>query len=129
MLGASQILIPFTFDFGVFLALIFVLGLMDGVLLCFIVPIAVDLSKIANMARSSQLANHAAGYYHVTIAVSSVAGPAIAGEIYEKYHSYTYAFYFGGSTCLLASILIFVPYCFCFQVSHLKIIIHYIYIN
>lgn len=82
-----------------------VLGLMDGVLLCFIVTISVDLAK------SSELANHAAGYYHVSISLPTIAGPAVAGKIYEVYHSYDYAFYIGGTTCLIAALILIVFIC------------------
>ncbi len=75
---------------------------MDGILLCFIVPISYDLVK------SSTLSNQATGYYHLAFAPTTIAGPAVAGRIYEVYHSYNNAFYLGGFTCLLASFILFV---------------------
>ena len=74
---------------------------MDGILLCFIVPISYDLVK------SSSLANQATGYYHAALAPTTIAGPAIAGRIYEVYHSYNNAFYLGGGCCLFAAFLLF----------------------
>lgn len=55
MYGIVQFMIPFASEFWILLVQMAVLGLMDGVLLCFIVPISYDL------AESSKLANHAAG--------------------------------------------------------------------
>jgi hypothetical protein len=75
---------------------------MDGILLCFIVPISYDLVK------SSTLSNQATGYYHLAFAPTTIAGPAVAGRIYEVCHSYNNAFYLGGFTCLLASFILFV---------------------
>lgn len=39
---------------------------MDGILLCFIVPISYDLTK------SPLLANQATGYYHAALAPTSI---------------------------------------------------------
>jgi len=55
--GIVQIMIPFAPNFIVFLFQMTILGIMDGVLLCFIVPISYDLTK------SSKLANHASGFH------------------------------------------------------------------
>jgi hypothetical protein len=53
--GVVQILIPYAFNFYVLLVQMAILGLMDGVYLCFIVPISFDVSE------SPVLANHAIG--------------------------------------------------------------------
>ena len=37
-----------------------------------------------------------------------IAGPVIAGKLYEMYHSYDYAFYLGGLTCLIGSLMLLV---------------------
>ncbi len=55
MYGIVQILIPFAMNFYVLLFQMAILGLMDGVYLCFIVPISFDVSE------SPLLANHAIG--------------------------------------------------------------------
>jgi len=65
------------------------------------VPISYDLVK------SPILANQATGYYHAALAPTTIAGPAIAGRIYEVYHSYNNAFYLGGTCCLLAAFILF----------------------
>jgi predicted MFS family arabinose efflux permease len=53
--GVVQLTIPLAPSFSILLIQMAILGLMDGILLCFIVPISFDVSK------SSKLANHAAG--------------------------------------------------------------------
>lgn len=64
--GIAQISIPFASNFYVLVGLIIILGLMDGILLCFIVPITCDLVK------STKLSNQAAGYYHVVMAPMAI---------------------------------------------------------
>lgn len=41
----------------------------------------------------------------MSISIPSIAGPAIAGKIYEELHSYSYAFYFGGVACLIGALI------------------------
>ena len=57
MYGIVQFTIPYASNFNILLVQMAILGVMDGVLLCFIVPISCDL------AESSKLANHAAGIF------------------------------------------------------------------
>ena len=59
MYGIVQILLPFAQSFEALLVMIIILGIGDGVILCFIVPIACDLVK------SAKLSNQATGYYHL----------------------------------------------------------------
>ncbi|CAF0800646.1 unnamed protein product [Brachionus calyciflorus] len=111
--GIVQFLIPYARSFTELLFQMAILGLMDGVLLCFIVTISFDL------AESSKLANHAAGYYHVAISLPSIAGPAVAGKIYELVHSYNYAFYLGAASSLIGS-LILIVFITCFELMEKK---------
>jgi len=99
--GFVQLFIPFAKDFYVFVIQLGIMGIMDGILLCFIVPISYDLVK------SPSLANQATGYYHAALAPTTIAGPAIAGRIFEVYHSYNNAFYLGGGFCLFAALILF----------------------
>ncbi|RNA38147.1 monocarboxylate transporter 10 [Brachionus plicatilis] len=109
--GIVQITIPMARCFNELLIQLAILGLMDGVLLCFIVPISCDL------AESSKLANHAAGYYHFFISLPSIAGPVIAGKIYSVFNFYDYAFYFGAATSFIGAVIliIFITYLECIE--------------
>lgn len=79
---------------------IIILGIFDGILLSFIVPIAYSL------AGCHKLANQAIGYYHITMSVTAIAGPTVAGKIFEIYKSYDNAFYLGGLTSIIAGALL-----------------------
>ena len=48
------------------------------------------------------------GYYHVALMPTTIAGPAIAGKIYVTFHSYDYAFYLGGFTCIIGAFILIV---------------------
>jgi len=109
--GLFQISLPWSTNFYMFITQMVVLGLIDGMLLGYIGPIGKEL------ADSSQLANHAAGYYHVAIVPSTVAGPAIAGALFEHYHNYDVAFYFGGTSCLFASALLILGFNTVFKIK------------
>ena len=74
-------------------------GIFEGIYLSFIIPIACDI------AGSSQLANQAIGYYHMSISIPVTLGPVVAGLIYDSFHSYQYAFYFGGFICILSGLM------------------------
>ena len=52
------------------------------------------------------------GYYHFAISLPSIAGPAIAGKIYEEFLMYDYAFYLGAGSSLVGAIIliIFITY-------------------
>jgi MFS family permease len=41
--------------------------------------------------------------YYITCVCPSILGPAIAGKIYEHFHSYNIAFILGGVTCVVGS--------------------------
>ena len=64
--GLVQISIPYANHFYILVAMMTVLGIMDGILLCFIVPITCDL------VRSMKLSNQAAGYYHLIMAPMAI---------------------------------------------------------
>ncbi|CAF0980612.1 unnamed protein product [Brachionus calyciflorus] len=98
--GIVQFFIPFAKEYWAFMLEIVILGLIDGILLSFIVPIAFSL------AGCSRLANQAAAYYHITMSITSILGPTIAGRIFEVYNSYDYAFYSGGLSCLVAGLIL-----------------------
>ena len=115
--------IPFASSFNMLLVQLGILGVCDGVLLCFIVPISFDLAespRLANQAAGimsfkrkrktfklyKKLKQNKKGYYHVCIAIPTIAGPAIAGKIFEDFHKYDMAFYFGGCSCLLSSLIL-----------------------
>ncbi|CAF0889545.1 unnamed protein product [Brachionus calyciflorus] len=100
--GIVQIFIPFAKDYWAFMLEIVLLGIIDGILLSFIVPIAFSL------AGCSRLANQAAAYYHITMSITSILGPTIAGRIFEVYKSYDFAFYLGGLSCLIAGLILLV---------------------
>ncbi|RNA11488.1 monocarboxylate transporter 10-like [Brachionus plicatilis] len=102
--GIVQIFIPFATDYTSFMIQIVILGIIDGILLAFIVPISVDL------VGSSKLGNQAIGYYHISMSATSIAGPAVAGKIYEIYKSYDIAFYIGGITSLFAGLIMVILY-------------------
>ncbi len=55
---------------------------------------------------SSSLSNQATGYYHAVMAPMAIAGPAVAGALYEKYHNYDLAFYVGGVGCLICGFIL-----------------------
>ena len=93
-------MLPFANNFYVLVFLFTVLGVVDGVAVSFIVPIAYDL------AGSSKLTNQASGYFHTTISPTSVAGPAIAGLIYENTAAYDNAFFMGGSAGIFSSFVL-----------------------
>ena len=93
-------MLPFANNFYVLAFLFTILGTVDGVAISAIVPIAYDLSG------SSQLANQASGYFHTAISPTSVAGPAIAGLIYETTTSYDNAFYMGGAAGIFSSFIL-----------------------
>jgi hypothetical protein len=78
------------------------MGVMDGVLLGFMVPIGNDL------VQCSTLTNQAMGYYHGILAPTVVAGAVVAGALFEKLGNYDVAFYLGGGTCLLCALLLIV---------------------
>lgn len=100
--GVVQISIPFATNFYIFCVQLVILGALDGIWLSFKVPIA------AHLAGSSALANQASGYFHTAMAPLTVAGPAVAGYLYENYHNYDLAFYLGGTASLICcSILVF----------------------
>ena len=98
--GIVQILIPLASKFYILLIQIAILGVLDGIYLCFIVPISFDL------AESPQLANNAIGFFYLILSPTTIAGPAFAGKIYEINKSYNVAFYVGGACCILCSILL-----------------------
>ncbi len=60
--GIIEIMIPFANSFFILMFEIVILGMMDGIFSCFIVPIACDL------VNSVQLSNQAIGYYHALMA-------------------------------------------------------------
>ena len=64
--GIVQFMIPMANQFYVLIIQIVILGIMDGILLCFIMPISFDLVK------SSKLANQGVGYYHMALAPTSI---------------------------------------------------------
>jgi hypothetical protein len=64
--GIVQVSIPYANHFYTLTAMCTLLGVMDGTLLAFIVPIACDL------VMSSKLANQAAGYYHVVMSPMAI---------------------------------------------------------
>lgn len=39
------------------------------------------------------------------MSATAIAGPAVAGRLYEVYNSYDFAFYIGGLTSILAGLL------------------------
>ena len=89
--GLVQMSIPFASSF-IYLALqMALLGVMDGVLICFIVPIACDLMdslinpkmKIEDQLKfKRQLVNQAIGYYHAFMAPMSIG---MLNVLYLKY--------------------------------------------
>lgn len=100
--GIVQILIPFAVNFYVLIIHCTILGLMDGVILCFIVPISCDLVK------SSKLSNQATGYYHLVMGPMAIVGPTIAGVLYEINHDYSLAFYISGASCIFSGMILVV---------------------
>lgn len=100
--GIIQISIPFASHFYVLLVMMTILGIMDGILLCFIVPITCDLVE------STKLSNQAAGYYHLICAPMAIAGPALAGFFYKIFHNYNISFYIGGASCIIGSFILIV---------------------
>ena len=98
--GTVQISIPFASHFYMLVAQFSVLGIMDGIMLCFIVSITCDLVK------SPKLSNQASGYYHLSMFPMAIAGPAIAAEFYEMYQNYDYSFYIGGCSSLIAAFIL-----------------------
>ena len=100
--GLVQLNIPFANNFGFLIIQVGLLGVFDGILLSFVVPISVDL------AESTRLANQAAAYYHISMSLSVIIGPTIAGKIFEVYKSYDKAFYMGGSSCILAGLVLII---------------------
>jgi MFS family permease len=99
--GVVQMSIPFATNFYIFLVQLIILGALDGIWLSFKVPIA------CHLVGSSALANQASGYFHTAMAPLTVAGPAVAGWLYERYHNYDLAFYLGGTASLICcSILV-----------------------
>ena len=81
--------------------LIGVLGICDGIYLSCLIPIVLEI------ANCPKLTNQLSGYYHSFIAIPVVIGPALSGMFYEKFQDYTYAFYLGGSCCILCSFILF----------------------
>ncbi len=63
--GIVQVSIPYANHFYTLTAMCTLLGVMDGTLLAFIVPITCDLV-------SPKLANQAAGYYHVVMSPMAI---------------------------------------------------------
>lgn len=60
------------------------------------------------------------------MSATSIAGPAVAGKIYEVYKSYDIAFYIGGITSLFAGLIMVILYLIIDhyenkKVKHLKI--------
>ena len=100
--GILQIAMPFSNSFTVFVVLFTLMGVADGLLLCFIVTISCDL------AESSKLSNQASGYYHAVISPTTIIGPVIAGILYQKTQSYDYSFYLGGISCLICAAIIII---------------------
>ncbi len=98
--GLVSLTIPYAPSFTVFILQLIVLGLMDGIWLSFKVPIACDL------VGSPGLVNSAIGYYHAVMAPMSVAGPAVAGKLFEINHNYDLAFFLGGLSCLASAAII-----------------------
>jgi hypothetical protein len=43
--------------------------------------------------------------YYINCVCPSIFGPALAGKIYEHYHSYNIAFVIGGVTCIIGSLV------------------------
>ena len=104
LFGITQILMAHVIDFYGLAMLIGVLGICDGIYLSCLIPIVLEI------ANCPKLTNQLSGYYHSIISIPVILGPALSGMFFEKYQNYTYAFYLGGSCCLLCSlILLFNP--------------------
>lgn len=102
--GIIQFTIPLATQFYQLCVIIGFYGIVDGLFLAFIVPISCEVTN------SNTLSNQAIGYFWAFIAIPSIAGPAVAGVIYEKLESYKIAFYAGGGSSLLASFILFLLY-------------------
>jgi MFS family permease len=98
--GITQIFIGHVETFLQLSILISILGVCDGIYLCFLLPI------VCEIAGSPKLANQAVGYYHSLIAIPVIAGPTLSAYIYEKIGGYKFAFYLGGICCILCSIIL-----------------------
>lgn len=113
---------PFAQNFYVLLAMVVALGIGDGIILCFIVPIACSL------VGSAKLSNQATGYYHLIMAPGAmgkylffdfkinlvtywvkclkIVGAIFAGWSYDYFLTYDLAFYTGGATCIVCALII-----------------------
>jgi MFS family permease len=98
--GVVQLTIPLAPSPLVFMIQYAFLGLLDGMYLAYIVPIAYDLAN-----KSPQRTNQVIGMYYINCVLPSIFGPALAGKIYQHYHSYYIAFLLGGTACIIGALI------------------------
>ena len=91
---------PHVIDYYGLAILIAVLGMCDGIYLSCLIPIVLEISNCP------KLTNQLSGYYHSIISIPVILGPALSGMFFQKYQNYTYAFYMGGTCCLLCSLIL-----------------------
>jgi MFS family permease len=103
--GIAEILMPSVSSFEWLIVIISILGLCDGLYLCVLMPIIIDVTG------SSNLSNQATGYYHAAISIPVVIGPVLSGYIFEKTNSYDTAYYLGGITCIICAFILFLIPC------------------
>ncbi|XP_012931012.1 monocarboxylate transporter 5 isoform X1 [Heterocephalus glaber] len=101
--GITNLLAPLATTFPLLMTYTIFFAIFAGGYLALILPVLVDLSKNSRVHRFLGLAGFFAG-------MAVLAGPPIAGWLYDYMETYTGSFYFSGTCYLLSSLsFFFVP--------------------